>query len=92
MPAYIVVDLTPINIEKLQQYSTLAAETLVPFGGEFLVKGAIEVLHGDLNQKMKVIITFPDRDNAFNWYSSAAYQAIISLRDEAMHSKFDLVG
>jgi uncharacterized protein (DUF1330 family) len=92
MPAYIVVDLIPTDTAKLQEYSALAAETLIPFGGEFLVKGPIEVLHGDQHQQTKVIITFPDRESAASWYHSEAYVAIIALRNEAMDSQFHLIG
>ena len=92
MPAYIVVDLTPTDTAKLQEYSALAAETLIPFDGEFLVKGPIEVLHGDQHLKVKIIISFPDRERAAGWYQSDAYQAIIDLRNEAMDSQFHLIG
>jgi uncharacterized protein (DUF1330 family) len=92
MPAYIVVDLTPTDTTKLQQYSALAAETLISFGGEFLVKGPIESLHGESDLQVKVVIAFPDRESAAGWYNSEAYQAIIPLRDEAMESQFHLIG
>jgi len=92
MSAYIVVDLTPIDATKLQQYSALAAETLVPFGGSFLAKGPIETLHGDTSEKVKVIIAFPDHASASGWYKSDAYQSIIELRNEAINSQFHLIG
>ena len=92
MPAYIVVDLTPIDTTKLQQYSASAAETLIPFGGEFLAKGPIEPLHGESALQVKVVIVFPDRESAVEWYNCEAYQAIIPLRDEAMSSQFHLIG
>ncbi len=92
MTAYIVVDLTPTDTTKLQEYSAKAAETLVPFGGKFIAKGPIELLHGNQELKAKAIIEFPDRDSAANWYNSDAYQAIITLRNQAMTSHFHLVG
>jgi len=92
MTTYIIVDTTPTNPEKLQQYSALAAETLIPFNGEFIVKGPIEALHGDKAFQSKVIIGFPDHESASGWYHSDAYQAIISLRNQAMKSQFHLVG
>jgi len=47
MTALIIVDLAPTDKEKLSVYSTVAAETLVSYTGEFLAKGSIEVLYGD---------------------------------------------
>jgi uncharacterized protein (DUF1330 family) len=92
MTALIIVDLTPTDKEKLSSYSAMAAETLVPYGGEFLAKGPIETLHGESAFQTKVIIQFPNRDNAVNWYNSAAYLAIIPIRDQSMRSQFHLIG
>lgn len=92
MKALIIVDLTPIDKEKLATYSAKAAETLIPFGGEFIAKGPIESLHGESTHSTKVVIEFADRDKALNWYHSDAYQQIIPLRDLAMNSQFHLVG
>lgn len=91
MPAFIVVDLTVKNPEKLKSYSQLAAETLVPFNGEFLTKGAIEVLHGEKAFQMKVIIQFPTFQQANDWYQSDNYQNIVELRNEGMTSQFHLI-
>ena len=92
MTAYIVVDLTPTDVSKLQQYSAMAAESLIPFGGEFIAKGPIKSLHGEMEFQTKVIIGFPDRENAEEWYCSDAYQKIINIRNEGMKSQFHLVG
>lgn len=92
MPTLVVVDLTPTDSEKLRTYSAQAAQTLTPYGGEFLAKGPVEALHGDVRFTTKVVIQFPDRQNAVNWYQSDAYQAIIPTRDQGMDSQFHLVG
>ena len=92
MPTLIVVDLTPTDTEKLGAYSAQAAETLKPYGGEFLAKGPIETLHGDASFTTKVVIQFPDRESAVNWYHSDAYQAIIPTRNQGMNGQFHLVG
>lgn len=39
MTNLVVVDLTPIDKDKMAQYSALAAETLTPFNGNFIAKG-----------------------------------------------------
>jgi uncharacterized protein (DUF1330 family) len=91
MKTLIIVDLTPIDTIKLSQYSVLAAETLLPFNGVFIAKGPIECLAGEVTQPMKAVIEFPDKQSARDWYNSAAYQAIIPLREEGMHSQFYLI-
>ena len=55
--------------------------TMAPYGGAF-------VLHGDGNKKVLegtfagdiVMLSFPDRKAAEDWYASPAYQAILPLR------------
>jgi len=92
MTALIIVDLTPINKDNLTAYSAAAAGTLLPFEGEFIAKGAIEQLHGKSSYSTKVVIQFPSKEKASDWYHSDAYQAIIPLRDKGMDSQFHLVG
>lgn len=92
MTAIITVDLTPTDKDKLKSYSALAADTLIPFGGKFIAKGPITVLHGDTTFSTKVIIQFPDQENAKNWYESEAYQTLIPNRDKGMKSQFHLIG
>ena len=92
MSAYIIVDLTPTNPEKLQRYSSEASEIIAAFGGQFLAKGPVEALHGDTPYKLKAIIEFDDRETAKNWYGSDAYQKLVALRNEGMDSQFHLLG
>jgi len=91
MAALIIIDLTPTDKNKLSAYSVMASETLIPYEGEFIAKGPIEKLHGESLFQTKVVIQFPDRDKAINWYRSKAYQEIIPLRDQSMQSQFHLI-
>ena len=91
MKTLVIVDLTPINKTQLTQYSALAADTLKPFDGQFIAKGEIEVLHGEAPHPIKAVIQFPDKLRAKHWYNSAAYQAIIPLREQGMECQFHLV-
>jgi len=92
MPAYIIVEFTPKDQEKLQQYGASVPPTLATYSGEILVKGPAQSLHGDAKHSMQVIIVFPSRENATSWYHSKAYQALIPLRNAGMDSRFQLVG
>ncbi|MFT7287581.1 MAG: hypothetical protein ACI87W_001695 [Halieaceae bacterium] len=92
MTALIIVDLTPTDKDKLSSYSSMAADTLAPFNGEFIAKGPIESLHGESAFQIKVVIQFPDRDSAVAWYESEAYQKIIPVRNQGMDSQFHLIG
>lgn len=92
MAAYIIVGLSPKDAEKLQQYGANVPSTLAKFSGEVLIKGQVEQLHGEFDHKIQVILEFPSRDHAYNWYHSEEYQALISTRDQGMDSQFQLIG
>jgi uncharacterized protein (DUF1330 family) len=54
--------------------------TLAPFGGRFVVHGGeVERLEGAWPGHV-VILEFPDRARARDWYRSSAYQSIVRLR------------
>jgi uncharacterized protein (DUF1330 family) len=62
-------------------YRKVVPETLVPFGGQFIVRGGnLSVVEGEWPHPRLAIIEFPSRAAAEGWYSSAAYQKVISLR------------
>jgi len=92
MPAYITVGLTPTDADKLQQYGASVPPTLAKFSGEILVKGPVQILHGDFPHKVQVIISFPSREKALDWYNSDDYQALIPTRNQGMDSQFQLIG
>lgn len=92
MSAYISVNFTPIDPEKLQQYGAAVPATLSHYSGEYLVKGPIEPLHGQMAFNMQVILQFPSKQQALAWYNCPQYQALLPLRNSAMHAQFQLIG
>jgi uncharacterized protein (DUF1330 family) len=72
------VDMGPAIVEYLQRIDA----TLAPYGGRFIVHGGrAEVLEG-MNPGDVILIEFPDRSSAAEWYESPAYQEILPLRTE----------
>ena len=53
--------------------------TVAPYGGKWLAQGPVDVLEGAWPGSV-VLMEFPSRDAASDWYNSAAYQAISPLR------------
>lgn len=53
--------------------------TVLPFGGKWLAQGPAEVVEGAWPGAV-VLMEFPSREAAKNWYNSAAYQEILPLR------------
>lgn len=92
MVAYLIVRSTPKDREKLRHYAAVVPTTLAQHSGEILAKGPLESLHGNSNYKNQVIIAFPSKEKANQWYNSKEYQALIPIRDAGMESQFQLVG
>ncbi|MDN5896768.1 MAG: DUF1330 domain-containing protein [Nocardioides sp.] len=66
--------------EGLQTYLSDIDDTLVPYGGSFLIHGGSpQVVEGSLTCDL-VVIGFPDGEGAQDWYESPAYQRLATLR------------
>lgn len=67
--------------DEIIRYMREIDDTLTPFGGEFIVHGGeVDVREGEWGGGTLVIIRFPDRAAAVQWYESAEYQRILPLR------------
>jgi uncharacterized protein (DUF1330 family) len=81
MKAYVIAAETVNDAAMFDIYRKQVPATLVAFGGQFIARGAnLTVLEGEWPHPRLVIIEFPSRAAAEDWYRSAEYQKIISLR------------
>ena len=81
MPAYILAHVDVTDPDRYEDYKRLVLDTLVPFGGRFLVRGAQpEILEGAWDPKRLVILEFPDSDSARCWWASPGYAAAKAIR------------
>lgn len=87
MPTLAVARLQRVNMgPPIIEYLERIDATLAPFGGCFVVHGgSAEVIEGNWSGDL-VIIAFPDRAKARDWYASPAYRAILTLRTENAES------
>lgn len=85
--AYAIAYLREVDLgDAIVEYIQRIDETLAPYGGRFLVHGGdLTPAEGAWDGDM-VIIEFPDRAAARDWYDSPAYQAILPLRTEHSQS------
>jgi uncharacterized protein (DUF1330 family) len=96
-PAYIIaeVETDPTKTQDtlaLRRYAEEAPKTLLPFGGQYVVRGSrVETLEGDAPKGYIVIIRFDSIEKARGWYSSPAYAAIRGIRQNATRSRILLV-
>jgi uncharacterized protein (DUF1330 family) len=84
MKAYVIAAETVNDPAMFDLYRKEVPATLVPFGGQFVVRGEnFTVLEGEWPHPRLVIIAFPSRAAAQDWYTSAEYRKIISLRHKS---------
>jgi len=72
------------NQEKWEKYRKGAFNSLKQFNGELIFRGSMNnILTGQYDYKLTVIIKFPTKESADAWYTSSAYQKLIPIREEA---------
>ncbi|MEE4347264.1 MAG: DUF1330 domain-containing protein [Paracoccaceae bacterium] len=89
MPVYII---TRIEVTDMEDYKTYASQTVAQAekaGGTFLVKGGPMVQVEGNGPDRHVVIRFPTRQMALDWYNSPEYQAILPIALRS--SKRDMV-
>jgi uncharacterized protein (DUF1330 family) len=84
MAAYVIGHISVRDSEKWTEYRGRVPATLVPWGGEVVLRGRrIAVLSGEHTYTDTVVLRFPDSASAAGWHGSAAYQSLIPLREQA---------
>ena len=84
MPAYLIGHITINNPDKWKIYVEGVQKSLIPFEAEVVFRGKLAtVLAGDHPYQQTVVIKFSDQPTLQQWYYSDAYQALISVREEA---------
>ena len=92
MPAYIIVEVSIHNPEEYEAYKKLTPASLLPYGGKFIVRGGETVsLEGDWNPERIVVLEFPTKDLAKQWWSSPEYTPAKDIRQRSAHTKMILV-
>ncbi|TCN55021.1 uncharacterized protein (DUF1330 family) [Rhodococcus sp. SMB37] len=83
MSAYAIAHLRSVDFgADIIRYIEKIDDTLVPYGGRFLVHGVDpEVMEGPFPGNV-IVIEFPDIERARRWYDSPGYQEILPLRTE----------
>lgn len=81
MKAYVIAIEAVHDEAMFAKYREQVPGTLVPFGGQFIVRGGkLTMLEGQWQHPRTVIIEFPTWESAEAWYKSPDYQKIIGLR------------
>jgi uncharacterized protein (DUF1330 family) len=93
MKTYLINHLRiPGDVPNLQglTYLEKVEATVAPYGGKWLAQGAGDVIEGAWPGAV-VLMEFPSRKAATDWYSSPEYQAILPLRTKNAISDLILI-
>lgn len=88
--AYVIGHISILDEARWAEYRSKVPATLEPWGAELMLRAkAAAVLGGSHRHTDVVVIRFPDLAAANGWFNSAAYQALIPLRNTA--AEVDLI-
>ncbi|QGX98595.1 DUF1330 domain-containing protein [Roseovarius faecimaris] len=79
MSAYLIARINVTDPEDYQIYASQTVALAEKAGGRFLVKGGAQTQVEGLCPDRHVIIEFPNRQMAIDWYNSPAYQRILPI-------------
>ena len=90
MAAYIIFDVE--DTDPRDDYLKLANESLAPFQSKTIVHGGmVEVLEGNWEPKMVVMVEFESMEQARQWYKSPAYAKAVDILPRAPYSNVILI-
>jgi uncharacterized protein (DUF1330 family) len=82
--AYLVGHITVKSPDHWAEYTRQVPGTLGPWGAELVFRGRqFAAFSGENPHPDIVVIRFPDAAAVKGWFASAAYQALIPLREQA---------
>jgi uncharacterized protein (DUF1330 family) len=92
MTAYVIYQGEVTDPEQYERYKAGAAQTIEAAGGRYIVRGGdTEVLEGDPPLGRTVVLEFPSRQAALDWYHGPAYAEVRPLREGAAHARLYVV-
>jgi uncharacterized protein (DUF1330 family) len=80
MTAYLVASYTITDPAGYAPYPAAVAPTLLPYGGELIVGDFHSHTLEGTPHAVTVVVEFPSKAAALDWYNSPEYQAIVKLR------------
>ena len=83
MSAYLLANITVNNPENYKEYVSKVKSVVEKFGGEYLVRGGeMNIIEGDWPNEINIVINFPSREKAMEWYNSEEYKPIRQIRHD----------
>jgi len=92
MAAYVIVEVDIHDPVQYEDYKKMTPGSLLPFQGKFVVRGGpAELLEGTQEPARIVVLEFPTRDLAKQWWGSPEYAPAKALRQRISSTRMILV-
>jgi uncharacterized protein (DUF1330 family) len=92
MAAYVIYQGEVLDPERYEEYKTKAAASILAAGGKYLMRGGdVEVLEGEPPAGRTVVLEFPTRKAALDWYRGDEYTEIRKIRQGAARARMYVV-
>jgi uncharacterized protein (DUF1330 family) len=82
MAAYLVANYRITNPEGYNDYLSTVGPTLEPYGGELIVADFESVIVEGSPFPVTIVVKFPSKRSADDWYRSEEYQQLVHLRTD----------
>lgn len=93
MSAFVLVEVTIEDLEVYEEYKKLTPASVQAFGGKFVIRGnPVQVMEGEWKYDRLVMLEFPSKEIALEWYYSKEYQKAKEIREKASSANFFIVG
>jgi uncharacterized protein (DUF1330 family) len=90
-PAYVITETNITDQAAFNEFSPKVPATMAPFGGKYLIRGGrIVTLQGEAPQRF-IVTAFDSMEKAQAWRDSAAWKALIPLRDKGAKVRGDYI-
>ena len=92
MSAYVIYQGDILDQARYDEYKVKAAASILAAGGKYVVRGGdVEVLEGEPPSGRTVVLEFPTRQAAIDWYRGDAYTEIRKIREGAAIARMYVV-
>ncbi len=92
MPAYVIVNVEVSDPTQYDVYKQMAPSSIEAYGGKYIVRGGpIDVLEGRWTPRRVVVLEFPDKRAAHNWWNSSEYADAKAMRNASAYSEMIVV-
>jgi len=90
--AYVIYQGEVTDPERYEQYKEKGRASILAAGGKYVVRGGdVEVLEGEPPAGRTVVLEFPTKQAAVDWYRSDAYSEARKMREGAAIARMYVV-